>query len=194
MTIGITGGIGSGKSYVSRWLQHHYQIPVYDCDREAQRLMRGRALRRKITALVGDDAYQPDGQLDRARMAAFVFADASHTEAINAIVHPAVKADFRRWAARHEGIVAIESAILIEAGFCDIADKVIVVEAPLELRLQRVMERDGATEEQVRARIARQLSDDERRSAADLVIVNDGSDFSPQLSFFIDTLLGESRH
>ena len=186
MTIGITGGIGSGKSYVSRWLTTHYAIPVYDCDREAQRLMRGRTLRRKITALVGEDAYRPDGQLDRARMAAFVFADASHTAAINAIVHPAVKADFRRWAKRHEGLVAIESAILIEAGFSDVADKVIVVEAPLPLRIQRVIERDNTTEEQVRARIARQITDEERCSAADLIINNDGSDFAPQLSSFID--------
>lgn len=189
MTIGITGGIGSGKSYVSRWLEQHYQIPVYDCDSQAQRLMRGRVLRRKITALVGEDAYRPDGQLDRVRMAAYVFGDASHTAAINSIVHPAVKADFRRWAKRHEGLVAIESAILIEAGFHDVADKVIVVEAPLPLRIRRVVERDHTTEEQVRARIARQLSDEERCRAADLVIINDGSDFSPQLKSFIESLI-----
>ena len=192
MIIGITGGIGSGKSFVSQWLKTHYGIPVYDCDSQAQRLMLGRVLRRKITELVGADAYLPDGQLDRARMAAFVFADASHTAAINAIVHPAVKADFRRWASRHEGLVVIESAILIEAGFRDIADQLIVVEAPLSLRIQRVIQRDGSTEEQVRARIARQLSDDERRRTADLVLVNDGSDFAPKLSFFIDHLLAQS--
>ena len=192
MIIGITGGIGSGKSFVSQWLTTHYGIPVYDCDSQAQRLMLGRVLRRKITELVGADAYLPDGQLDRARMAAFVFADASHTAAINAIVHPAVKADFRRWASRHEGLVAIESAILIEAGFRDIADQLIVVEAPLSLRIQRVIQRDGSTEEQVRARIARQLPDEERRRTADIVLVNDGSDFAPHLSFFIDHLLAQS--
>lgn len=189
MTIGITGGIGSGKSFVSQWLTAHYHIPVYDSDSQAQRLMRGRGLRRKITELVGDDAYLPDGQLNRARMAAFVFADASHTAAINAIVHPAVKADFRRWAKRYDGLVAIESAILVEAGFLDIADRLIVVEAPLPLRIRRVVQRDGSTEEQVRARIARQLSDEERRRAADLVIVNDGSDFSPQVKSFIESLI-----
>ncbi len=194
MTIGITGGIGSGKSYISQWLTSHFQIPVYDCDREAQLLMHGSALRRKITALVGEDAYDADGRLNRARMAAYVFGDESHTAAINAIVHPAVKADFRRWAARHEGLVAIESAILIEAHFLEVADKVIVVEAPLPLRIERVIRRDNSTEEQVRSRIARQLSDEERRRVADLVIVNDGSDFSSQLSFFIDTLLGQSTH
>jgi len=189
MTIGITGGIGSGKSFVSQWLTAHYHIPVYDSDSQAQRLMRGRGLRRKITELVGADAYLPDGQLNRARMAAFVFADASHTAAINAIVHPAVKADFRRWAKRHDGLVAIESAILVEAGFLDITDRLIVVEAPLPLRIRRVVQRDGSTEEQVRARIARQLSDEERRRAADLVIVNDGSDFSLQLKSFIESLI-----
>lgn len=188
MIIGITGGIGSGKSFVSRWLAERYKIPVYDCDSRARRLMLSPSLRRKITALVGEDAYQPDGQLNRARMAAFVFGDASNTAAINAIVHPVVKADFRRWASRRSGVVVIESAILIEAGFSDVADKVIAVEAPLALRILRIIERDGISEEQAKARVAHQISDEERRSAADFILVNDGSDFSPQLSAFMDSL------
>ena len=188
MTIGITGGIGSGKSYVSQWLASRFRIPVYDCDREAKRLMLKPAMRSALTQLVGAEAYQPDGQLNKPFLAAYLFASPDHAAAVNAIVHPAVKRDFLRWAQRHRGLVAVESAILVEAGFTEVVDKVIVVEAPLPLRLQRVMERDGATEQQVRARIARQITDDERRRCADLVIVNDGSDFAPQLTAFIEHL------
>lgn len=188
MTIGITGGIGSGKSYVSKWLASHYSIPVYDCDREAKRLMLKPAIRRALTRLVGAQAYQPDGQLNKPFLAEYLFSSPEHTAAVNAIVHPAVKRDFILWAKRHPGLVIVESAILIEANFLDAADQVIVVEAPLPLRLQRVMERDGVTEQQVLARIARQLTDEERRRCADLIIVNDGTDFGSQLSSFIEEL------
>lgn len=188
MIIGITGGIGSGKSFVSQWLASHYRLPVYDCDREAKKLMLKPAIRRALTQLVGAEAYQPDGQLNRPFLAAYLFSAPDHTAAVNAIVHPAVKRDVIRWARRHRRIVVVESAILVEAGFTNLTDKVIVVEAPLALRLQRVMDRDGATEQQVLARIARQISDDERRRCADLVIVNDGTDFTPQLSAFIEHL------
>lgn len=187
MRIGLTGGIGAGKSYVAQQLTAQYGIPVYDCDREAKRLMvTSPVIRQQLTALLGAEAYLPDGQLNKRLIADYLFANEEHQRAVNAIVHPAVKADFRQWATEQEQAgapaVGIESAILVEAGFTDLADKVIVVEAPLVLRLQRVMERDGATEEEVRARMARQISDEERRQAADFIIVNDGSDLSEQLT------------
>ena len=193
MRIGLTGGIGAGKSYVSRLLTAECGIPVYDCDREAKRLMAtSPTIRQQLTALVGAEAYLPDGQLNKKLLADYLFADEGHQRAVNAIVHPAVKADFKQWAAEQEqagAAVGIESAILVEAGFTDLADKVIVVEAPLALRLQRVMERDGATEEQVRARMARQLSDEERRQSADLVILNDGRDIAEQLKHYILSII-----
>ena len=187
MRIGLTGGIGAGKSYVAQQLTAQYGIPVYDCDREAKRLMvTSPVTRQQLTALLGTEAYLPDGQLNKRLIADYLFANEEHQRAVNAIVHPAVKADFRQWATEQEQAgapaVGIESAILVEAGFTDLADKVIVVEAPLALRLQRVMKRDGATEEEVRARMARQISDEERRQAADFIIVNDGSDLSEQLT------------
>lgn len=188
MIIGITGGIGSGKSYVARWLTRQYDIPVYDCDREAKRLMTSNVLRPAIVDLLGTDAYLPDGRLNKALLADYVFRDAAHQAAVNAIVHPAVKDDFRRWASAHEGIVAIESAILVEAGFTDVVDVLIAVEAPLAVRLQRVTQRDGATPEQTAARMRRQLGDEARRAAADYVVVNDGRDLEPQLRIFIDSL------
>ena len=188
MTIGITGGIGSGKSYVARWLTRQYQIPVYDCDREAKRLMTSDVLRPALIDLLGSDVYLPDGQLNKPLLADYVFRDAAHQAAINAIVHPEVKNDFRRWADARGGLVAIESAILVEAGFTDVVDVLIAVEAPLDLRLQRVAQRDGATPAQTSARIGRQLEDEARRAAADYVIINDGRDFGPQLRIFIDGL------
>lgn len=193
MTIGITGGIGSGKSYIARWLSERYAMPLYDCDREARRLMLTPALRRRLTALIGAEAYLPDGQLNKPFVAQYLFADDAHAAAVNAIVHPAVRRDVRRWAQRQAGPSLVESAILVEAGLLDVVDKLIVVEAPLELRIQRVISRDGTTGHQVRQRIARQTTDDQRRRFADCVVVNDGSDFTAELRFFIDSLLAQSK-
>ena len=183
MKIGITGGIGSGKSYVARMLTQHFGIPVYDCDSRAKSLMTtSLAIRRQLTALVGADAYQQDGQLNRQLLSHYLFSDSLHASRVNAIVHPAVKSDFLAWASRQTAPhVAMESAILLEAGFDDVVDRILSVEAPVELRLQRAMQRDGATGEQVRHRMALQLADDERRDKAHAVILNDGRPLLPQL-------------
>ena len=183
MKIGITGGIGSGKSYVARMLTQHFGIPVYDCDSRAKSLMTtSLAIRRQLTALVGADAYQQDGQLNRQFLSHYLFSDSLHASRVNAIVHPAVKSDFLAWASRQTAPhVAMESAILLEAGFDDVVDCILSVEAPVELRLQRAMQRDGATGEQVRHRMALQLADDERRDKAHAVILNDGRPLLPQL-------------
>ena len=199
MRIGLTGGIGAGKSYVSRLLTAECGIPVYDCDREAKRLMTASpAIQQQLRALVGTEAYLPDGELNKPLMAAYLFTNEEHQKAVNAIVHPAVRADFKRWATEQEQAgapaIAIESAILVEAGFTDLAEKIIVVEAPLSLRLQRVMQRDGATEQQVRARMARQLSDEERRQAADFIIENDGRDITGQLKNYTSTIIQQKHH
>ena len=191
MRIGITGGIGSGKSYVAHLLYTLYNIPVYDCDREARRLMvESDDIRSRLTALIGADAYTPDGQLNKPVIASYLFASAEHASQVNAIVHPAVKADFARWADEQQQsgssqYVAVESAILIEAGFADAVDCVVVVDAPTELRLQRAMQRDHATPEQVRERMSQQISDDERRRYATHIIINDGRDLESQLSQLI---------
>lgn len=183
MRIGITGGIGSGKSYVARLFAQQFGIPVYDCDSEARRLMvTSDLIRSQLTGLIGADAYLPDGQLNKARVAAYLFASDDHQQRVNAIVHPVVKADFCQWAQQQQtDVVAMESAILIEAGFRDVVDYLVVVDAPLELRIQRAMRRDAATREQVEQRIARQCSDEQRLQAADYVIINDGRPVLPQI-------------
>ena len=183
MKIGVTGGIGSGKSYVCRLLAQRWQLPVYDCDSAAKMLMvSSPRIRQQLQELVGDDVYDAGGQLNKGVMSRYLFADAAHVKAVNAIVHPAVKDDFEQWASQQTGDVVMESAILVEAGFAKAVDCLVVVEAPLALRIQRAMARDGATEEQVRARVRHQMTAEQLRAYADIVIVNDGRDLLSQLS------------
>ena len=176
--IGITGGIGSGKSYVSRLLTEHYGIPVYNTDSEAKCLMLSdEGIRRRLTALLGKEVYKSDGTLNKPLLANYLFADSCHAGQINAIVHPQVKADFLKWADLQTGceIVALESAILFESGFDNIVDKVVMVYAPVELRIRRVMLRDSTTEEKIRQRIVAQMDDKAKQDRSDFIIFNDGS-------------------
>lgn len=183
MKIGVTGGIGSGKSYVCRLLAQRWQLPVYDCDSAAKMLMVSSPhIRQQLQEMVGDDVYDASGQLNKGVMSRYLFTDAAHVKAVNAIVHPVVKDDFEQWASRQTGDVVMESAILVEAGFAKAVDRLVVVEAPLALRIQRAMARDGASEEQVQARIRHQMTAEQLRAYADIVIVNDGRDLLSQLS------------
>lgn len=175
-SIAITGGIGSGKSYVSALLQAA-GIPVYNTDNEAKRLMLSdEGIRQDLIALLGEGVYT-DGTLNKPMLASYLFAGPENAARINAIVHPRVKVDFRRWVEEHEGqeIVGLECAILFEAGFADTVDAVVTVYAPEALRVERAMKRDGATEAQIRARIAAQMDDEEKCRLSDYIIYNDGS-------------------
>lgn len=181
-TIGITGGIGSGKSYVARLLQHTFALPLYDSDARARELMTTSSeLRRQLTDLIGEDIYAADGTLNRRRVADFLFHSADNAAAVNAIVHPVVRHDWLCFAAQSPGTVLLESALLIEADMADTVDAIVVVTAPERLRLQRAMARDGATEQQVRERMARQMPEAELITYADHVVINDGRPLLPQL-------------
>lgn len=161
MKIGITGGIGSGKSYVCKHLQQH-GIAVYDCDAAAKRLIRtSPALQQQIRQLVGS--------LDKAAMSRFLLASEANQQAMNAIIHPAVFRDFEA-----SGFEWMESAILFESGACQLVDKTVVVTAPEEVRIQRVVDRDGITREKALQWIARQWPQEAVRARADFEIVNDG--------------------
>ena len=176
ISIAITGGIGSGKSYVSNLLKER-GIPIYNADDEAKRLMlTNKDIRRDLIALLGDSVYE-NGVLNKPILASYLFADANNAARINRIVHPRVKADFRRWLEEHTDceIVGLESAILYESGFDDVVDAVVAVYAPESLRLERAMKRDGATEAQIRARMSAQMNEEEKRNKADYVVLNDGS-------------------
>ena len=172
--IGITGGIGSGKSYVCQLLQQR-GIPVYSCDDEAKRLMQeSPVIREQLCQLIGSDTYIGQ-QLNKPAIAQFLFADNTHAAQVNRIVHPVVREDFANWTQRQNtSIVAQESAILFEAGFQDTVDVTVLVYAPHSLRLQRAMKRDHATSEQIEARMAQQMDEEEKRRRADHIILNDG--------------------
>lgn len=172
MKVGVTGGIGSGKSTLCRLFAQR-GVAVYDSDREARRLMTGdAALRRALSARFGADIYA-DGALDRQRLAAEVFSDSRALSDLNALVHPAVMRDFAAWAGRQAGpYVILESAILFDAGLERRVDRTVAVLAPLPLRIERAVRRDGCDEERIRRRIAVQLDDDTLATRADYTVVN----------------------
>ena len=174
--IAITGGIGSGKSYVSAMLEER-GIPIYNADTESKRLtVEDEEIRRGLISLLGEEVYV-NGALNKPLLASFLFASSENAAKVNAIIHPRVKADFRRWLQEHahEEVAGLESAILYESGFDDVVDVVIAVYAPEALRLERAMRRDNASETQVRARMSAQMNEEEKRDKAHYVVLNDGS-------------------
>lgn len=170
--VGITGGIGSGKSTLCKLLAAR-GAALYDCDREARRLMNeDEELRGGIIAAFGAESYAADG-LNRSWLARQVFSNPERLAQLNALVHPAVGSDFRRWAARQQGdYLLLESAILFSAGLEREVDRTVAVLAPEALRVERACRRDGVDETEIRRRMAAQMSDDCLASRADMVIVN----------------------
>ena len=176
MKIGITGGIGSGKSYVCKRLQKH-GITVYDCDAAAKRLIRtSPELQQQIINLVGS--------LDKAAMSRYLLASEANQQAMNDIIHPAVFHDFEESCMQW-----MESAILFESGASKLVDKAVVVTAPQEVRIQRVMQRDGINREKVLEWMNRQWSQDKVKALADYEIVNDGqTDIDKQIEELLKDL------
>ena len=187
--IGITGGIGSGKTYVCQLLQKR-GIPVYHCDDEAKLLMtQSPLIRARLIQLLGTEAYMGQ-ELNKPLIAAYLFADEHHAAQVNAIVHPVVKRDFQQWTERQTSpIVAQECALLFETGFQDTVDVTVEVYAPLSLRLQRAIQRDQATPKQIQARMAQQMDEEEKRQRADICILNDGTaDLEEQIEHMLNEL------
>jgi len=169
MKIGIAGGIGSGKSYICRLLNKR-GIDIYDCDSAAKRLIRTSPdIRRQLKHLIGNNAYIGE-ELNKAAVAQFLLESEAHAKAIDEIVHPAVFKDFEK-----SGYEWMESAIMFESGIYKLLDRVIIVTAPKEVRIQRVMNRDGITREKVLQWMQRQWPQDFVRLRADYEIVNDGN-------------------
>lgn len=170
--VGLTGGIGSGKSKVAEFLRDR-EVAIYDSDSRAKELMMSNeALREALIAEFGQECYTADG-INRAWLAQRVFNNEAELARLNAIVHPAVMRDFAAWAEAQEGnYVVLESAILLEAGLESHVDVVVAIMAPKELRLERAMLRDGAKREQIEERMRNQMSDEERTDRAKYAIVN----------------------
>lgn len=172
--IAIIGGIGSGKSVVSR-LFRLMNIPVYDCDSEAKRLMNtSAALRSELIKAIDERVYKADGVIDRTYLASFMFGNAQHVALVNSIVHPAVRADFKQWAANTQAsIVAVETAILFESGLDADIDSIVLVSAPIETRISRAILRDHSNEQAIRQRMKSQMSDAELMTRSNHIILND---------------------
>lgn len=180
MKYAITGGIGSGKSYVCQLL-HERGVDVYDCDAAAKRLMRtDRDLQCRLSEAVGRDVF-PGGILDKPVLAEFLLASEDNNRIVNGIVHPAVADDFLK-----SGMQWMECAILFEADFQKYVDRVVCVSAPLEVRVQRVMQRDGINHDKAMEWIDRQMSQEEKERRSDYVIMNDGiTPLQPQIDKII---------
>lgn len=170
MRIAITGGIGSGKSFICSMLRNR-GIDVYDCDSAAKRLMRTSSeIRTRLMAVIGDDAYIGD-MPNKARIASFLLESADNAMVVNGIIHPAVAADFQV-----SGIRVMECAILFASGFDKLVDKIICVTAPLELRIERIMFRDGISREKALEWINCQMPQPEMALKSDYIIRNGDDD------------------
>lgn len=175
--VGVTGGIGCGKSLVCR-IFGTLGIPLYDADSRAKNLMTtDRILVEQIKKEFGTLSYNPEGALNKDHLRK-AFGDPNEVEKLNGLVHPRVAVDYDLWVAKQEGVkyVIKEAALLIESGSARILDRIVVVSAPKELRIQRVLKRDPyRTEEEIEKIIRNQMDDKEKEKLADFIIVNDES-------------------
>jgi dephospho-CoA kinase len=190
MKIGLTGGLGAGKSTVAALLEKR-GAEIIDADQLAREVVQpGTAGLEAVVARFGARVVSPDGRLDRAALAEIVFADAAARADLNAIVHPLVRARARKLMADAPPgtVIVYDVPLLVENRLADDFDAVVVVEAPLELRISRLIER-GLSEAQARARMASQATDAQRRAIANYVLTNDGS--SEELAVKVDDLWAE---
>ncbi len=175
MIVGITGGIGSGKTLVCT-IFRQLGIPVYEADAEARKLFDTEpAILEKIKKEFSEDVFDKKEKLDRQKLSALVFSDTSALKKLNKIVHPFVISHFEEWISQHQTSPYIlkEAAILFESGTDKDCNKIITISAPVELRIQRTMQRDKRTKEEVEQIIKQQWSDEEKIKRSDFVIVND---------------------
>lgn len=192
--IGITGGIGSGKSIVASLLNLH-GIPVYLADTESKILTAtSPVIRGKLIALLGKELYTEEGLLNKKLLASYIFSNPEYLKEVNEIIHPEVKRHFTEWAERQlSEFCAIESAILFESGFSQTVDKSLMVYAPLELRIGRAMQRDNVSREEIISRINNQLPDETKKERSDYVIHNDDIQaLLPQVGRFLATLRNDT--
>jgi dephospho-CoA kinase len=173
--IGLTGGIGSGKTIVADLLRV-MGFPVYDSDSRSKELCNSDSeLKKGLKLLLGESIYKDD-VLDRSLMADKIFNNQSKLDAVNSLIHPVVMSDFAEWTNSQDNsnLVFMESAILFETGLNKMFDNVLIVTAPEELRIERVCKRNGLNPEIVFDRIKNQMNEEKRISLSDLIIVNDG--------------------
>ena len=171
--IGLTGGIGSGKSTVANYIASK-GIPVYIADDEAKKIMESADVKQRIQNLFDESVINTDETLNRKKIGELVFNNPSKLKELNAIVHPVVHDNFKNWVKKHKKFpfVIKEVAILFETGGDKQCDKVILITAPEELRIQRAMKRDNLTKNDILVRINNQLPESKKKEMSDFVIEN----------------------
>jgi len=176
LVVGLTGGIGSGKTTIAKLLKLE-GIPVYDSDTRAKFLMtNSNKIRKELKSKFGNEVYI-DGELNRSYLANIVFGNKEKLKVLNSIVHPVVSKDFQDWvSSQNAEIVIKEAAILFESGFYKNCDISITVDTDVEERIERVQKRDGVSREQVISRINSQWTDKQRNEKADIIIKNNNID------------------
>lgn len=183
ITVGITGGIGSGKSTICRVFQL-LGVPVFEADIEARKLMTTSSeIKTGLIDLFGNDIYTQNGALDRKKLAGIIFSDKLQLEKVNALVHPVVRSEFEQWQQKQDtSYVVHEAAIMFESGFYKMMDFTILVSAPKKTRIKRVMKRDKINATQVEERMSKQWPDEQKRVLADMeLITNDTKLLIPQI-------------
>jgi dephospho-CoA kinase len=175
ISLGITGGIGSGKSYVCHILEQ-LQIPVFYTDIEAQHEMcENHEIHVALSDLLGKAVITSEGQLNKALISSYICRGDDYAARIDAIVHPQVRMKLRQWLSKqNSGIKAVECALLFESHFDTEVDKKILITAPLEVRIKRVMERDGKLRTEVLNWISLQMPEEQKMKLSDYIIINDG--------------------
>lgn len=176
MKIAITGGMGCGKTYVSTILKKQ-GFPVYNCDERAKRLMKeDETIKAEIIKMIGEDAYTETGDLNKTVISEYLYSDKQHQEQINALVHPRVRNDFIMWCNFQDtDVMFMESALLYEAGFEDLVDKVIYVYASDEVRIHRIIKRDRLNRTEAYQRMKAQMPEAEKMKRADYCVINNGN-------------------
>ena len=192
LRVGVTGGIGSGKSTVCKVFRL-LGAPVFEADLVARQLMdTNEKIRYRLISLFGNDVYTSDARVDRKKLASLIFNDDIQLQKVNELVHPVVRAEFIQWADKQEAPYVIhEAAILFETGFYKMMDFTILVSAPEEQRIKRVLKREGVRLEQVKERIQKQWNDEEKRKLASLEIRNADNDMIIPQIIKIDKQLRE---
>ena len=175
--VGITGGIGSGKTTICNFFRI-LNVPVFEADIEAKRILNNsQIVRNKIKAIFGDDIYLPNQTIDRKKLAQLIFNSPPLLQEINAIIHPEVRKYFDEWCdIQNSSYIVYEAAILFESGFYKTMDFTILVTSPEKERIKRVMSRENTTEEDVKSRISKQWKDDEKMKLADYTLINNNKE------------------
>ena len=173
--LGITGGIGSGKTTVCRVLEQLH-IPVYYADDESKKILASADIEKRVAKVFGNAVLDEQGNLNRAKLSAIVFEHPTELVKLTSILHPAVNEHYHAWLKmqKNKSMVAKEAAVLFESGAFAQMDKIITVYAPKELRIERTMQRNNYTRQEILNRMKQQLSEKEKIRQSDFVIYNDG--------------------